>query len=154
MGRGSAQVVEGRAKTMISSEGIRQAYEVFVDDQGILNLVSLEVVRDPQSNTRLAELIQQDVTRILDEDPSAAYDMIVDLVPLGKAGYASRRARRVYLEISSHRQIRRFAIVGGSVFVRTMARFFIRAAGKGDNMKWFADREEAAKWLEESAGHD
>jgi hypothetical protein len=138
---------------MSSDQGIRQAYEVFVDDQGILNLVSLEVVTEPAANTRLAEMIQQDVTRILDEDLSAAYDMIVDLVPVGDSGYASRKARRIYLDISSHRQIRRFAIVGGSVFVRTMAGFFIRAAGKGERMKWFTAREDAVAWLKEDGGN-
>ena len=134
---------------MKSDQEIRQAFDVFVDDEGILNLVTLGVIKEPESNTRQAELIQQDVMRILDKDPHKEYDMIVNLLPLGKAGYASSRARKIYLQISSHRQIRRFAIVGGSVFVRTMAGFFIRAAGKGEHMKWFADREDAAKWLKE-----
>ena len=134
---------------MKSDQETKQAFDVFVDDEGILNLVTLEVIREPKSNTRLAELIQQDVMRILDEDPHEKYGMIVNLLPIGKGGYASSRARKIYLQISSHKQIRRFAIVGGSVFVRTMAGFFIRAAGKGEHMRWFADREEAAKWLQE-----
>jgi hypothetical protein len=53
------------------------------------------------------------------------------------------------LQISSRRQIRRFVVVGGSVFVRTMAGFFIYAAGKGENMNCFADKGEALKWLGE-----
>jgi hypothetical protein len=106
---------------------------VFVDDEGMLNLVTLGVIKEPESNTRQAELIEQDVMRILEEGPHKAYDMIVNLLPLGRGGYASSKARKIYLQISSHRQIRRFAIVGGSVFVRTMAGFFIRAAGKASS---------------------
>ena len=117
---------------MKSDQEIRQAYDVFVDDEGLLNLVTLGVIRGPESNTRQAELIQQDVIAILDKDPHKEYDMIVNLLPLGKAGYASIKARKIYLQISSHRQIGRFAIAGGSVFVRTMAGVFIRAAGKGE----------------------
>jgi hypothetical protein len=141
--------VDQRRIVVKTDQEIEQAYDVFVDDEGLLNLVCLGVIKEPESNTRQAQLIQQDVMTILDRDPGREYDMIVNLLPLGKAGYASSRARRTYLQISSHRQIRRFAIVGGSVFVRTMAGFFIRAAGKGEHMKWFADREDAVKWLKE-----
>ena len=139
---------------MKSDQEIKRVFEVFVDDEGILNLVTLGVIKEPESNTRQAELIRQDVMRILDEDPHKEYDMIVNLLPLGKAGYASSRARKIYLQISSHRQIRRFAIVGGSVFVRTMAGFFIRAAGKGEHMKWFINREDALEWLKEGTESD
>ena len=139
---------------MKSDQELKQAYNVFVDDEGMLNLVTLEVIRGPESNTRQAELIRQDVMTILDKDPHREYDMIVNLLPLGKAGYASSRARKIYLEISSHRQIRRFAIVGGSVFVRTMAGFFIRAAGKAEHMKWYAGEQEALEWLKEGTEND
>ena len=139
---------------MKSDGELKQAYEVFLDDDGIVNLVSLEVIRDPESNTRLAELIHQDVMRILDEDPRKKYDLIVNLLPIGKGGYASSKARKTYLQISSHDQIRRFAIVGGSLFARTMAGFVIRAAGKGGTMRWLAGREEAVEWLKEGEEND
>ena len=139
---------------MISDREIGHAYDVFVDDEDILNLVTLGVIREPESNARQAEMIQHDVMRILNRDPHKQYDMIVNLLPLGKGGYASSRARKIYLQISSHRQIRRFAIVGGSVFVRTMAGFFIRAAGKGEHMKWFINREDALEWLKEGTESD
>ena len=142
-------MAEGGEGVMKSDQEIKQAFDVFVDDKGILNLVTLGVIKEPESNTRQAELIQQDVMRVLDEYPHEKYGMIVNLLPIGTRGYASSRARKIYLQISSHRQIRRFAIVGGSVFVRTMAGFFIRAAGKGEHMQWFASREDAVKWLKE-----
>ena len=147
-------MAEGREGSVMSDGELQQAYEVFVDDDNIVNLVSLQVIREPESNTRLAELIQRDVMGILDKDPHKEYDMIVNLLPIGKGGYASSKARKIYLQLSSNRQIRRFTIAGGSVFVRTMAGFFIRAAGKGEHMRWFAGREEAVEWLKEGVEHD
>jgi hypothetical protein len=142
-------MAERGVKTVKSDQELKQAYNLFVDDAGILNLVTLGVIREPEASTRLAELIEQDVMRMLNEAPHKQYSMIVNLLPIGADGYASSRARKIYLEISSHKQMKGFAIVGGSVFVRTMAGFFIRAAGKGENMRWFAAREDAAKWLKE-----
>jgi hypothetical protein len=136
---------------MMPDRELQRAYEVFVDDDGIINLVSLEMVGELESNTRLAELILQDVVRILDDDPNKNYAMIVNLLPLGTTGYASSKARKIYLQIASHDQIRRFAVVGGSVFARTMTGFIIRAAGKGRSMRWLAGLEEAVEWLKEGA---
>ncbi|MGD2146349.1 MAG: hypothetical protein PVH41_06630 [Anaerolineae bacterium] len=145
-------MVDSGGGSRTSDEQLEQAYDVFVDDRGLLNLVSLEVVGDPAANTRLAELIRQDIVAILETDPDIKHRMVVDLLPLGNAGYASRNARRTYLEISSNPQIGEFAVVGGSVTVRTLARFFIRAAGKGEHMRWFEDKEGALAWLAEAGG--
>ena len=73
--------------------------------------------------------------------------MIVNLLPIGSRGYASSKARKIYSRMASHHHVRRFAIVGGSVFVRTMAGVVIRAAGKGDGMRWYAGLEAAHDWL-------
>ena len=140
-------MAEGGGKTIKSDKELGQAYNVFIDDNGIINVVSLKVIREAESNTRLAELIQRDVWEILNQDPQKRYDMIVNLLPVGKGGYASSKAQRLYARIASHIQINRFAIVGGSIFVRTMAGFIIRAAGGDKTMKWFASGEEAIKWL-------
>jgi hypothetical protein len=143
-------MAEGREGIMISDIELQQAYEVSVDHEGIINLVSLQVIRERESSTRLAELIYQDVLRILDGHPAKSYTMIVDLLPVGKDGYASSKARRIYLQISSHDQIGKFALVGGSVFARTMAGFIIRAAGKDQAMRWLPTREDAVDWLREA----
>ncbi len=116
-------MAERRMRTMQSDQELKQAYEVFVDDEGILSLVTLGAVEESEASTRQAELIREDVMRILDQDPHKEYDMIVNLSPVGT--------------------------MGGSVLARTMAGFFLRAAGKGENMRWFADREDAVKWLKE-----
>ena len=45
---------------MKSDQEIAQADDLFVDDAGILNLVTLGVIREPESNARQAELIQRE----------------------------------------------------------------------------------------------
>jgi hypothetical protein len=74
--------------------------------------------------------------------------MLVDLLSIGKSGYASSKARSKYVQMSSSAKVLRFAIVGGNVLIRTMAGFIIRAAGRGDSVRWFDDREEALAWLD------
>jgi len=86
---------------------------------------------------------------ILDEDPKRSYDILVDLLPVGKGGHASREARKIYAEISSHSRTQKFAIAGGGTLARTLAKFIIHAAGKGRSMKWFTDKEGALEWLKE-----
>ena len=146
-------MAERRRIALTTDQELKKVFKVYVDDEGILNLDTLGVVKDPEANTRQAELIAEAIMKILEEEPQTKYDMIVNLLPLGKKGYASSKARKIYLQISSHKQIRRFAIVGGSIFVRTMAGFFIRAAGKDENMRWFATRGEATEWLKEVEQH-
>jgi len=134
---------------MISDEELKQAYQVFLDDDGIINLILLKAVREPESSTCLARLIRNDVMTILDGDPTREFDMLVDLFPAGKGGRTSSKARKIYAEISTHAQTRKFAIVGGSALARTTAKFLIHAAGKGRSMKWFTSKEEALAWLKE-----
>jgi len=137
---------------MKSDQELRETYRIFVDDEGILSMLCLSEVRDAESNTRQAELRYQDVLAVLDEDPERSYNMIANLKPLGKGGHASSKAKRIYLRLASLRQIERFAIVGGSILLRTMSRFILRAAGKGGSMRLFASREEAVEWLTEDGG--
>jgi hypothetical protein len=62
-------MAEGRAGLVKPDEELKQAYDVFADDKGIIHLVSQVVIKDPESNTRLAELIEKDVLELLNRDP-------------------------------------------------------------------------------------
>ena len=55
-------------------------------------------------------------------------------------------ARKIWVEFLKHPKIKKTAIFGGNVFVRTLASFVIAAAGK-KNIKFFSDEESARKWL-------
>ena len=148
---------------MRSDQELKEAYRVSVNGAGTISLVSLDVFPEPESNTRVAELIGQDVAALLDEDPHREYDVIVQLLPLlppgrpapfGRRAYALHRTRKIHARISCHGQARRFAIVGGGLLVRTMANVIARAADRGKRTRWFADREEAAEWLREGVESD
>ena len=139
---------------MMPDEELRQTYEISVDDRGIINLVSLQGVRDPGSNSRLAELIYLDFQEMLGADPQGEFTLLVDLRLVGKGGYASSNARKTYAQMSTHGQLSRLAIVGGNLFFRTVAAFVLRASGRTLNMRWFADKQDATNWLLRSVHHD
>ena len=107
---------------------LNNAYQIFVDEKGVLNLVTLKSIEEPNQNTRLAELIEKDFLEILNGEKNKKYNMIVNLVPVGKGGYASSKARKIYARMSANTKINKYAIVGGNVFNRTLASFIIRAA--------------------------
>ena len=131
----------------MKNDKVKKAYKVVLDDDGIINLYSHEVIHDPELNTRLAEMIESDVNFILNRDPRKTYHLIVDLTSIERGGHASSKARKTYNRIAANSQIKKFAIIGGSVFARTVAVFIIHAAGKGEKMKWFTTREECLNWL-------
>jgi len=140
-------MVKGEGLKLKHKDKLNKAYKVFLDDNRIINIVSLKVIKDPELNTHLAELIELEVNSILNKNPGNTFHLIVDLSSIGKGGYASSKARKIYNRISANSQINKFSIVGGSVFARTIAGFIIRAAGKGGNMQWFATRDECLNWL-------
>ncbi|MDH5673425.1 MAG: ATP-binding protein [Myxococcales bacterium] len=58
-------------------------------------------------------------------------------------------ARRALAAAAKDPRYERFAFVGGSVLVRTLARFIIRAAGRDASMRFFDDAAPALAWFAE-----
>ncbi len=55
-------------------------------------------------------------------------------------------ARKIWVKFLQNTKIKKAAMFGGNIIVRTLASFVIAAAGK-KNIKFFAAKEEALKWL-------
>lgn len=68
------------------------------------------------------------------------------LIDLKKSTQFSSAARKRWVKFLQNPKIKRAAIFGGNVFVRTLASF-VMAASKGDNIKFFSNRDDAMKWL-------
>jgi hypothetical protein len=133
---------------MKSDADLKQTYEVFIDERGIVVLRFLKYIFEPDLNTRRAELIEMDALSILRGNAQKKYHVLVDLSCLKTTGYVSSKSRKIYARISSHVQIDKFAFVGGGIFIKTAAGFIIRASGKGERTKWFARKKQAIEWLE------
>lgn len=68
------------------------------------------------------------------------------LIDLKSSSEFSSAARKVWVQFLQDARIKRSAIFGGNIFVRTLASFVIAATGK-KNIKFFLTREEAWQWL-------
>ncbi len=55
-------------------------------------------------------------------------------------------ARKIWVKFLQNTKIKKAAMFGGNIIVRTLASFVIAAAGK-KNIKFFVAKEEALKWL-------
>jgi len=80
----------------VSDLELKESYHIYLDGDGILNLVSLQIIREPKLSTRLAELICKDIIDLLDKDSHKEFDMLIDLLPVESKGYASSKARKLY----------------------------------------------------------
>ncbi|MDO8572832.1 MAG: STAS/SEC14 domain-containing protein [bacterium] len=68
------------------------------------------------------------------------------LINIEKSKEFSSSARKAWVKFLQNPKIKRTAMFGGNVFVRTLASFVIAAAGK-ENIKFFGTEQEALGWL-------
>ncbi len=68
------------------------------------------------------------------------------LIDLKQSTQFSSEARKIWVKFLQNPKIKKTAIFGGNVFVRTLASFVI-AASKSKNIKFFTTEEEAKDWL-------
>ncbi len=70
------------------------------------------------------------------------------LIDIQKSTQFSAAARKIWVKFLKNPRIKKAAIFGGNVFVRTLASFVIAAAGK-KSIKFFSTRKEALTWLDQ-----
>lgn len=75
------------------------------------------------------------------------------LIDMQRSSDFSSAARKRWVSFLQHPEIKRTAIFGGSVFVRTLAAFVIGASQR-QNIRSFATEAEALDWLQKEAGKE
>ncbi len=73
--------------------------------------------------------------------------LLLDLTHIEKM---NQECRQVAAEAMTSIDFDRMAFFGGSMFVSTVAKFFVTVSGKQDKIKIFASETEARNWLEET----
>jgi hypothetical protein len=73
-------------------------------------------------------------------------DWLIDLSQMTKP---SSKARKILAEATGHPSIRKYAFVGASIFLRTVANFIAAAAGQ-KNARHFSTEEEAMRWVKDN----
>jgi phage pi2 protein 07 len=71
------------------------------------------------------------------------------LIDLKQSTQFSSEARKIWVKFLQNPKIKKTAIFGGNVFVRTLASFVIAASQK-KNIKFFITEEEAMEWISAS----
>lgn len=135
---------------MQSDNELKKVFQVFIDDEGIVNLVYFKEERDPKANTRIAQLVEEDILNIFKKNPKKKFCCFINLLPVPKGGYFTNEARRIYINLGSHYQVNKVAVAGGSVFTKTAAIFILSVSGKGGTTRWFKTKKEAISWLLEN----
>jgi hypothetical protein len=106
------------------------------EGQGILTIEDAQFILE--ETIRIAELRGNRI------------DWCIDLSRLKKP---SPGARKILAEASAHPSIRKYAFVGASVFVRTIANFIMSAASQ-ENARHFANEKDALDWIKEEREDD
>ncbi len=68
------------------------------------------------------------------------------LIDIEQSQEFSSAARKIWVKFLQNPKIKKTAIFGGNVFVRTLASFVIAAAGKA-NIKFFETEQQSLDWL-------
>ena len=135
---------------MISDLELKKTFEVFIDENDILRGAVLKEIKEPADDDRRLELLEESVLNILKKNPEKSYKTFLNFLPLGKSRISiSSGSRKAWGRLARQKQIKKCAVVGSSIFLKTVANFIISLAGRSEDIKWFFNEEEALKWLEE-----
>lgn len=136
---------------MISDEELKKDFQIFVDKDGIINLISVGVERGVEDITRSTEIVEETLLKIFNENPDKKYKMFFDLSKMGnlRSGFSSS-SRKIGVRIALNEQIEKVAVLQPSVFFKVIINFIINASGRGKIMKLFSDEEKALSWLKNS----
>lgn len=137
---------------MKSDEELKQTFKLFVDEDGIINLVCFKLEKEAENNGRVMGLVRDGLFKIFDENPKKIYNLFIDLLSIGKImgaeGFSSQ-TRKIGVQVTANKQLNRAALTTSSIIVKTVVNFIILTAERGQKMKVFSDKAEALKWLKE-----
>ncbi len=90
-----------------------------------------------------ALIVTQERERIAQQQ-DGEIDWMIDLTEVNGV---SSKARKMFAQTTGHPSIRKFALVGASVFIRTVSNFISTASGQ-KKVRHFATEREALQWME------
>ncbi len=90
------------------------------------------------------DIVDAELQMIREKNGGKPTSMIVDN---SQTKYVSSEARKLFAETADLDEVKRVAMVGGSIFVRTLANFVFRMSKSETKMKLLATREDAIAWI-------
>jgi hypothetical protein len=107
------------------------------DENKIVRLIGVGLADEPSARWILAE------TERIGAEKGAGVDWLADLREITKT---TSKARKILSISSGHPSIRKFALIGASTFLKTVANFVFAASGQ-KNARHFESESEALMWL-------
>ncbi|OHA47855.1 MAG: hypothetical protein A2806_02325 [Candidatus Terrybacteria bacterium RIFCSPHIGHO2_01_FULL_48_17] len=130
-----------------SDQELKQYYQAFLDNNGLIHVVFAVPAKDSQDNMRKAELIEHDILALYKTHPGKRFRMLVDLVPLGENHFIPEGAREVYFRIASNPQLEKMAVVGLNPHLKGTIQFLAQVSSGEGRIQWFEDEVKALEWL-------
>lgn len=117
---------------------------VSVDETGFINLAFHTKDLLEEQHVELSAEVRGVYEIIKEKYPDQKFSILVDLTD---AGRPSKRAAEMYIKTLSDSRIKKVAIYGMGSMIESIVRFIVAAAGKGEEVKFFLDKDEAMHWL-------
>ena len=131
---------------MKSDEEIKKDIKVFIDENGIFNIIFSGTENEPDNNARFAELTVEEIFRVLAEHPDKEFNLFVDLSTIQGIPYTSSKARGIYAKLGISKQVKKTAVAGNSAFMKYIT-LLVTKLSLRKGVKWFDDRNEAYAWI-------
>ena len=93
----------------------------------------------------MAEESKEFYDNLITKNPNAKFKILVDLT---NAGIPTKHATEVYVKTLSDKRIVKTAFLGMSQSIESIINFIVSAAGRGDHVRFFIDRQEALEYLQ------
>ena len=136
---------------MKTDEVLRKTFEISVSDENLINIVILSSEPEDDNNGRQAQLIVEEISKIVGTQKDKTFKFLVDLSNSGAIHSISPVARKAYESLGQFNNLSKSAVVGKSLFLEVTVNLIVQTLGRGGNFKWFETVEEAKKWLAESS---
>lgn len=134
-------------RNMMRDEELKKTYRIFIDNAGNLNIEYVRWLESVEEDDRLSELVWDELETIFKKDATKSYNLLVDIVGITQFRTPSPESRKRYLQLGSHRQIKKIALVGLNPLYKTAVYFMAKIAGKIATTGFFNNREQALTWL-------
>lgn len=99
------------------------------------------------NNGRQAELVSEAIMEVVNQDPKALNNFLIDVTLTGTVSRISPHAKEVYIHLSKISNQDKVAVIGNNLMLEVAVNLLMQATGRGSSFKWFKDRNEALGWL-------
>jgi hypothetical protein len=117
---------------------------VMLSDDDLVTLTFRSMDISATAHIELAQEVREVYYSLKDRFPNKNFKVLVDLT---NAGVPPKKVSDSYIKTLSDRHIEKTAIYGMGSAIKSIVTLITSAAGKGDQLRFFIDKEEALAWL-------